>query len=155
MARRRASAKTAGAQPVGAVVARRIREAREARKPKWTQQDLARALVELGSPMDRTTVAKIEKGQRPVRVEELVAIAAALDVAPVYLLVPPRGEGTIALTPKLTVDVAKARGWARGDHALDPRSNMDAYADQAPAVTEAEIEKIVRRILLEERGRDA
>lgn len=125
MARRR----KAGARPVGDVLARRLREARGARN--WTQQELAAELERLGAPMDRTTIAKIEKGQRQARVEELIALAAALDVAPVHLFLPIEDDGLVALTPKLEVDVEKAWRWARGRQPLDP-ANIRTYSFQHP-----------------------
>lgn len=75
---------------VEAIFARRLREARKARG--WTQQDLVDRLDELGVEWDRTTLARIEKRQRKVGLEEFVAIAAALDVAPIYLFLPIEGD---------------------------------------------------------------
>lgn len=124
MARRKATA-----EAVGKVFARRLREARNARG--WTQDDLSRELSELDAPMDRTTIAKLEKGQRQARIEELIAIAAALDVAPVHLLVPFDGAHSVALTPRLDVGTEKARRWIRGREPLK-RSNQRFYWFQSP-----------------------
>jgi transcriptional regulator with XRE-family HTH domain len=114
---------------VGQVFAARLREARNARG--WTQQELANAMEALGAPMDRTTIAKLEKGQRQARVEELVALAAALDVSPLYLILPLRIDTTVRLTPKLTVEAIEALKWARGEGPLDP-ANERTYRFQAP-----------------------
>jgi transcriptional regulator with XRE-family HTH domain len=116
---------------VGEVFARRLREARDARG--WTQQELSAELGRLGAPMDRTTVAKIEKGQRQARVEELVAFAAALDVSPAFLLLPLRLDTTVALTPKMTVETVTALRWACGEGPLDS-ANERFYRFQAPTV---------------------
>ena len=53
------------------ILAARLREAREARG--WTQQQVADRLG-----MARTTVVAIEKGERRLKPQELVAIAALL-----------------------------------------------------------------------------
>src|SRR5215203_3821854 len=51
-----------------------------------TQEGLAEAVAEHGVPFHQQTVAKIEKGQRPLRLREAHAIAGAMDV-PLDLLV--------------------------------------------------------------------
>jgi transcriptional regulator with XRE-family HTH domain len=115
---------------IEAIFAIRLREAREAHG--WRQQDLADRMSELGSPMDRTTLAKIEKGKREARLGEAVALAAALDVAPTYLYLPIEGPEPVCLAPKLQVDPAHARQWARGTKPLDP-ANLRVYSFQSPS----------------------
>jgi transcriptional regulator with XRE-family HTH domain len=66
---------------------RREREERE-----WSQEKLADMLSERGVPMHWTTVAKIEKGTRSVRIDEAAEIAALLGVSLDSLL----GRGTDA-----------------------------------------------------------
>ena len=46
----------------------------------WSQADLAEKLSKAGVPMIHTTIAKIEGGDRAVRVDEAAGIAEALDV---------------------------------------------------------------------------
>jgi transcriptional regulator with XRE-family HTH domain len=106
---------------VGEVFSSRLREARDARR--WTQQELSARLAELGAPMDRTTIAKLEKGQRQARVEELVAIAVALDVSPLYLILPLRLDAKVKLAPKLVVEAIEALNWASGKGPLDRPTN--------------------------------
>jgi transcriptional regulator with XRE-family HTH domain len=146
MAQRVPTRSTKEERHIGAIFARRLREARNARG--WTQQELAAALGRLSAPMDRTTVAKIEKGQREVRLDEFVAFAAALDIAPVHLILPIEGDvvvryidrkrealrnekrgPAVRLAPALLVDQVKARRWARGEIPLDP-ANFRFYRDQ-------------------------
>lgn len=55
---------------------RRLREAKG-----WTQDRLARALTNLGTPATQSTVTRIEKGTRPLRLNEAEALARALGVA--------------------------------------------------------------------------
>lgn len=57
--------------------AKRLRELRE-----WlgvSQADLARRMTELGFRMHQTAVAKIERGERPLRLDEAGALAYLLD----------------------------------------------------------------------------
>jgi transcriptional regulator with XRE-family HTH domain len=49
---------------------------------------LANKLGEVGRPLEHSAVDQIEKGTRRVDVDDLMALAAALDVAPVTLLIP-------------------------------------------------------------------
>jgi transcriptional regulator with XRE-family HTH domain len=126
MARQRKTA--ARAHTIDEVIARRLREVRDDRH--WTQQQLSDELTRLGKPMDRTTVAKVEKGSRQARADELVALAAALDCAVVDLLLPVENE-PVALTPKLKVDGARAHEWAEGGAPLDAK-NARHYARQRP-----------------------
>jgi transcriptional regulator with XRE-family HTH domain len=49
---------------------------RELRKERgWSQDDLARRMEELGWPMHQTTVAKLEAGKRPIRLNEVAHLA--------------------------------------------------------------------------------
>jgi transcriptional regulator with XRE-family HTH domain len=122
---------------VGAIFARRLREARDERV--WTQQDLSDALDALGAPMDRTTIAKLEKQQREVRLDELIAIAAALDVAVLHLILPIEGDDAVRLAPSLETGVERARDWAGGRHPLNA-DNARFYYYQSPRDSELDAE---------------
>lgn len=50
------------------------------RDRNWSQEDLAREMTALGFEMHQTTVAKIERGGRPLRVSEAVALAQVFGV---------------------------------------------------------------------------
>lgn len=88
-------------QRAEAVFARRMRQVREA--AKMSQTRLAELLAERGIKIDPTSITRIEKGARGVRLEEAVAIAEALGVPLEELLLPGRSiidqirnlEGTI------------------------------------------------------------
>ena len=110
------------------VYARRLREARKHRD--WTQQRLADEMKRIGHPIDRATVAKIERGKRPMEVSELVAFAAALDVAPPALFMP-LGTRSVQLTDELTVDAGTAVKWAYGGGSIDPL-NARTYLLESP-----------------------
>jgi hypothetical protein len=87
--------------PTSAIVARRLKEIREDRRPHMTKADLARRLLEvMGEPTDdpkrvemvRVMVSRTESGVRAVTVDELVLFAQALEVPPGVLL---EGSGGI------------------------------------------------------------
>lgn len=82
---------------------------------EWTQADLAENLEALGLPWDRSTVAKVESGRRQVTVEELVVLAAALDVSPLALFLPRDDTQRVQITPNKSVDGYWAWQWARGE----------------------------------------
>jgi transcriptional regulator with XRE-family HTH domain len=71
----------------------KIRKAREAHIPLITQDQLAGKFAALGLVLDRTAIAKIERGQRGVYDYELGAIACALDVDIRLLINPTKGLG--------------------------------------------------------------
>lgn len=58
---------------------KRVRAEREHRK--WTQTEMAEKLDAKGIPMHWTTIAKIEKGDRSVRIDEAAGIADLLELS--------------------------------------------------------------------------
>jgi transcriptional regulator with XRE-family HTH domain len=66
------------------LLAERLRALREA--ADITQGELAERMTRLGFSMHQTAVAKVERGQRPVRLNEVAAFAAALRVPVTDLL---------------------------------------------------------------------
>lgn len=79
----------------------------------WTQQQLAGRLKALRFPLDRTAISKIEKQLRGVSLDEALALAAALEVAPTALFLP-RDGSMVEVTPRLRVDGQRAAEWIRG-----------------------------------------
>jgi transcriptional regulator with XRE-family HTH domain len=111
-------------------LARRVREIREHRR--WTQQDLANRLAELDFPLGRPAITKIEARDRGVSVDEALALAAALGVAPVHLLVPVDNEAWFALSKKWTVPAPLARDWIRGGAPLGDSEDERWYLTLRP-----------------------
>lgn len=112
---------TAERQTVSDRVGASIRAARKGRG--WTQQDLAGRCAALGAPqLTRSVLFDLETGRaaadgtrrREVTVDDLTAIALALDVAPVHLLCPVTDDTPVGLTATVTVTAVDMRGWARG-----------------------------------------
>lgn len=110
-------------------IARGIRDAR--RRRGWTQQDLADRLAEVGYPLDRSTLAKLEatKKARGISVNDAIAIAAALGIAPVHLFTG-LGEDEIAIGEKLTAEAWRVRSWMRGRAGPLPDAPGDAEVER-------------------------
>ena len=95
---------------VGAAIA----EARKRRS--MTAQSLADATVAAGYGIDRSVIAKIEKGLRQsISVAELVVIARALRVPPALLLYPVGQVDEVEFLPGRTASPWGALRWFTGD----------------------------------------
>ncbi len=138
---------TAGVTP-SQVVAQRLREIR-------TRRGLsAREVAELCRAtglhhMDRSVIANIETGRRRgVSVDELLALAYVLEVAPVHLLVPLEDTGVFyRFTPSWAAFPVAVRAWVRGEYALPGIDRRGFYAEipesevQELATTQAELDE--------------
>lgn len=79
---------------------------------------LSEALDEIGQPIPATGITRIEKGQRRVDTDDLVALALALNVSPLTLLLPPTsGDQRISLTENHQVASRTAWQWGEGQRA--------------------------------------
>ncbi|MEU1216107.1 helix-turn-helix transcriptional regulator [Streptomyces sp. NPDC005790] len=114
-------------------VAKRVREARKRRG--LTAEQVAERLVEQGVPWTRSTVAKLENGNRQeLTLTEWLALAVVLNVGPVHLLLPIEesvGEEAYRVTPQRTNPVDHTRGWIRGHWPL-PGSNAIEHQGEMP-----------------------
>ncbi|MDX3641434.1 helix-turn-helix transcriptional regulator [Streptomyces sp. MB09-02B] len=96
--------------PTGERVAANIAKIR--RQRGWDQRKLADRMTEVGRPMRASVISKIEKGDRRVDVDDLVALARALKVSPVTLMLPGRDEREpVPLLPGETVSWQGAWRW--------------------------------------------
>jgi transcriptional regulator with XRE-family HTH domain len=104
----------AEALPPREIFGERVRTLRTTRK--WRQEDLADRLAAFGMPFERASVAKLEGGVRTrgATVDELFAFAAALDVSPIALLVPPSDAEPVLFTPAFEATAGDIREWMRG-----------------------------------------
>ncbi len=102
------------------MVAARVREVRG--KRHLTVAELADRCAEIGAPeLTAQALYKLEGRRpgklrpRPVTVDELLALAAALNVAPVHLLVPIDGfRESYQVTGGISARAAYVREWIRG-----------------------------------------
>lgn len=127
------------------VVARRVKEVRQARR--LTVKQLAERCAETGFPgLSAQALYNLENGRRDkdgrrrrfVTVDELLALATTLNVAPVHLLVPTSGdEDEYQVTPAKTSTVEKVRAWVRGHISLGngPRKEFTAEAPEGEWVS--------------------
>ena len=121
-----------------AAIARRMRELRKGRG--WSAERLAEEMRQVGIPWQRMVVTKLElaaergTAMRAISVEEFLALAYVLSVAPIHLLVPPTGEDDLtryAVTPHTDSVPFYARAWIRG---LAPMGGQDPrrYFSEVP-----------------------
>jgi transcriptional regulator with XRE-family HTH domain len=101
----------------------RVREARRIHQLSLAQ--VAARLHEFGRPIDKSTIARIERGELRPSVEHLVLLAAVLDVCPTDLLLP-RDEAAVVGIGNKQVPARIARNWITG--AAPP----DAAPDERP-----------------------
>lgn len=96
--------------PVGDRVAENIR--RERTGQHLTLSDVAHACAKAGHPMHISTLSKIEKSERRVSVDDLVALAWVLNISPNDLLF---GDGTrsrtVALSATTRISRDRLRRW--------------------------------------------
>lgn len=79
-----------------------------------TAQQLATRCGELGVPIHRTTITKIENGRPRFDLGELVALAMALDTSPVSLVYPGPHQSMVDVVPKVEVTEYHAAEWFSG-----------------------------------------
>lgn len=75
-------------EPVDVYFRKKVRSERERRR--WSQLELAKKLSDLGVAMYGTTIAKIESGERAVRVDEAAGIADVLELPLDWMLGRPK-----------------------------------------------------------------
>lgn len=141
-------------------VARRMREVRNDRG--WTAERLAEAMRKVGIPWERAVVTKLETGRRAiVSVDEVLALAYVLDVAPVHMLTPtwsspgmagegePTDDAEYRVTGTVSAPVHRVRAWIRGARPLPgtdprrylteiPRQEWDGLMDERIAAADRE-----------------
>jgi 8-oxo-dGTP pyrophosphatase MutT (NUDIX family)/transcriptional regulator with XRE-family HTH domain len=111
--------------PVGGYVIENLKELRRVRG--LTYKELADLLEDLGRPIPTLGLSRIEKGNRRVDADDLVALAIALGVSPTALLLPRNaGPGeAIELTPEGGPVTAQAAWvWADGKYPLVGRGEV-------------------------------
>lgn len=101
----------------GALVAKNLAELRKDRRV--TNRELAERMRQIGYPLLASGVAKIENRQRRVTVDDLIALAAALEVNPNRILLPIDGnEIDVRIGDNLNAKVAQLWPWVLGQQVL-------------------------------------
>ncbi|MGA5435453.1 helix-turn-helix domain-containing protein [Streptomyces cellulosae] len=100
--------------PVGETLMHNIKRIRE--EQRLTFVKLAEGLAEIGRPIPVLGLRRIERGERRVDVEELLALAYVLGVQPVDLLVPPTLDDNepYSVAPEVETTAGSARDWIGG-----------------------------------------
>ena len=102
-------------------VAERIGEAVAVRRKAlgMTAQQLAERCNELGAPIHRTTITKIENGRPRFDLGELLILSVALDIPPALLVFPQYpDEGFVEVVPRLFETNETAVDWLAGRDVL-------------------------------------
>jgi transcriptional regulator with XRE-family HTH domain len=135
--------------PVGRSVIQNLERLRTERE--LTYRQLSDRLSAIGRPIPTLGLSRIEKGNRRVDVDDLVALCIALEVSPAALLLPPDPGGemddVVELTSKVHVAGSESRRWAGGN---TPLPDIEAIPWDRPAfvwrVRESELAELRRRI---------
>lgn len=102
---------------------------------------LSAVLKALGQPIPPTGITRIEKGQRRVDADDLVALALALGVNVSALLLPPTASGTAEVTGiDHPLEAFRLWAWASGDAQL-PLADDPAWDGPTENVPPAEREQ--------------
>jgi hypothetical protein len=99
-----------------------------------TASALGARCAELGRPLDRAVIAKLETGHRnSVTVDEVYILARALDVCPLSLLfaAPPDDDALVEVLPGRRVPAREASWWYSGLRRL-PETPCSNCGDQPP-----------------------
>jgi transcriptional regulator with XRE-family HTH domain len=115
---------------------------------------LARKLEEVGRPLRHSAIDQIEKGTRRVDVDDLVALALALDTSPMGLLLP-HGDDPAELVPVGGNDKVPAERfwrWLRGEVSVTAISDMGLAANTLPPWKQ--FHNLQWRVVQEEVGSD-
>lgn len=115
-----------------------------------TQQQLLERVTGWGLSMSRPTLLRLERGERPFTVEELLVISVALDVPPLLLLLPLGQEGEVDMAPMLRMAPETAVEWLLGQEppVLEGRvvgSPFDFHRAAMPLTLWRELEGSLRR----------
>jgi transcriptional regulator with XRE-family HTH domain len=113
--------------PTAERVAKNVERIRKARQ--LHQKDVSALLRDVGRPMLPTVVSKIERGERRIDVDDLVALALALNVSPLSLLMPAEwSSNPVELTSAVQVSAQVAWLWAQGEGPAEEIPTTDDVA---------------------------
>lgn len=113
--------------PISRYAAANLLRLRTARGLSTTR--LSDAMKEVGHSIPPTGITRIEKGERRVDLDDLVALAVALRVSPTALLLPPSVVGEVDVAPAKTVKAVDAWMWLTSRRPLEaPEGREDEGA---------------------------
>lgn len=95
---------------IGKRLGERVRIVRKERE--LTQEQLSATLATLGRPMPTASIGRLESGDRRIDVDDLMALAYALNVSPISLLLPFTDRPDERFTPAgVGREMAAVEGW--------------------------------------------
>lgn len=97
-------------------MAQAVRKYRELRKLSYNQ--LAQRLTEIGRPIASLGLRRIERGERRVDLDDLLALARALEVHPVLLVFPLGQAASVEVLPGVERPTWQTVKWFTGDAAF-------------------------------------
>lgn len=112
------------------LAARVGRAVKRARKDLgWTAIELSRRCTDLGFPMSRVAISKIESNSRAGKLDlaELIVLAEALDVPPVALIYPYLPAGEVEVLPGHFTPSSDAVWWFTGESDSPKSENSLSY----------------------------
>src|ERR1700693_502103 len=101
---------------------------------RLSASELSRRTAELGYPISRGAIAKIESNLRSGKIDvaELLVLSAALNIPPVLLLMPDFRRGSVEVLPGVDVSADEAVRWMSGQISSPRRSNVDLDSKPVP-----------------------
>jgi transcriptional regulator with XRE-family HTH domain len=130
-------------------IAGRVGAAVQARRKaqNMTAVQLSERTKELGYPITRVTITKIETNNRAGKLDvaEWLVLAAALNVPPALLLFPDYPDGNVKLLPEHDTDTQRAVAWLAGQSPLAAWSNGTMVAAGKPNAGTRLVEAVVSR----------
>lgn len=116
----------------GDVLRHNIKRIREGQRLSYVE--LNERLVEVGRPIPVLGLRRIERGERRVDADELMALAYTLGVMPIDLLVPNDApvDAPYGVTPQVETTIATARDWISGVGFLTPPQGPADLATAMP-----------------------
>jgi transcriptional regulator with XRE-family HTH domain len=103
--------------PISVHVVENVKRLRTGRR--WSLAELSEEMTRVGRPIRSTGLHRLEQGKRRIDADDLVGLAAALDVSPITLLMPYTAHGTVKLTESVELDALAAWDWMRGVRPID------------------------------------
>jgi transcriptional regulator with XRE-family HTH domain len=111
--------------PASRVLAANIKRVREGMRLSYA--GLSRRLAIIGQPIPELGLRRIEKGERRVDVDDLLALCLVLGISPVDLLVSKDVDADqwYQVAPKATAMARNVSEWVRGEDVLFYRTDPD------------------------------
>jgi transcriptional regulator with XRE-family HTH domain len=113
--------------PLSAYVAENVRRLRKDRR--LSLSEVSARMSALGVPLSLNGLSKVELGHRDLRLDELLALGGALDVAPVLLIFPLGHQRQVQLLPEAEAGTWATLKWFTGQAAFPTRIPAAAWMD--------------------------